>query len=307
MAALRPPLVLANRALDWVERNLTSFEPFKGEAEPNIPRQQALVELAMLSMYLKRLPDFANPRLRLYLQFISHVYNMPLFKERLVRVTRDFIPQAFLRVILRETGLDTGDHEWEAVQTLIDSGNVCSSERPPYAMLELRHLLDLGQFAHGLPSYSELYRSSFASKRVNFISTSDHDAYSITHVLFFMSDFGFQPITAISASEIRRIADNVQHLLGMYIIRGNWDLVGELMLACHCLRQTTSDFYAFGWQALANAQLESGAVPGPYYDYKQASARDGTNLQEYLFSTCYHTTLVSALVGAVCPYLTPEC
>ena len=260
----------------------------------------------MLCMYLKRLPSFsANSRLSIFLQFISHIYHLPLFRDRLVRNPSDFIPQAMIVVALRATGFLKGDYECCLVQQIIDNTNVCLLERPPYALLELRHLLDLGRFSHRLSSYGVLYRASIAAKLTKFsslVSISDRDAYSVTHTLFFLSDFGFQSIKTISPAAMKRILPFIEILLGMYIQAGDWDLVGELMLSCHCLRSVESEFYRLGWRALIEAQWDDGAVPGPYYDHSKAGEKKGEELRDYFFSTCYHTTLVSALVGALCPY-----
>lgn len=145
-----------------------------------------------------------------------------------------------------------------------------------------------------------LCRASNLGRQVNPIYLSDYDIYSITHTLFYLTDFGRLPETQLSSVRRRRACEIVGKLLAMQIYRGNWDLVGELLLSHHCLG-ATSDFYASGWQALLAAQWPDGAVPGPNYRSQATEGMNDTDRQSYVFKHCYHTTLVAALVGALCP------
>ena len=80
--------------------------------------------------------------------------------------------------------------------------------------------------------------------------------------------------------------------------------------------------YASAWKELVEAQWESGVVPGPFYhpdeekglqhhekqdhekqDHeKQDHEKQDHEKQDYVFRECYHTTLVSCLAGALCPW-----
>jgi Domain of unknown function (DUF6895) len=141
------------------------------------------------------------------------------------------------------------------------------------------------------------------SKPVNVIYITDGESYSITHALFYLSDFGSRSIAGLSPSQREHIHWVVEHLLGMYICAGNWDLVSELMVSYQCLGQTTSDIYALGWQSLIDAQWPCGAIPGPYYIAQKADNLTGVQRRKYVFEKCYHTTLVTALAGALCEYI----
>jgi hypothetical protein len=166
-------------------------------------------------------------------------------------------------------------------------------------------VLDAGQFRHDLPSYAVLGQSSIVSKPVNVIYLTNAEAYSITHGLFYLSDFGSRPVVGLSQSQREHMEWVVDRILGMYIRAGNWDLVSELLVSCHCLGSTGSDTYALSWRALCGAQWPCGAVPGPYYKAEKANSLTGAKNREYVFEQCYHTTLVTALAGALCEYI-PE-
>lgn len=291
-----------DRALGWIQDQLDGFEPFRGGRKPDETRQKALVELALLCLCLQRKRAYSgDPRVLHFLQFIERTCRTPFYRECLFRVPDAFVPHVLLAVILRLCGLDSSG-DARVTQDLIDRSNITWTERVPHRALELRHLLDLGGFKHRMPSYGELYRRSLLAQPVNILYATDEDVYSITHTLFYLGDFGAKPISCLSPAHSDHALWVVEHLLGMYAHSGNWDLVGELLLSCHCLRHTTSDLYTLGWRALMSAQWPDGMVPGPYYDHDTAERLYGQHREEYVFKNCYHTTLVASLAGALCSW-----
>jgi hypothetical protein len=297
-----PTNLIADRALDWIEANLDCFEPLHGSAKPDEVRQKAVVELALLCMYLRRRPRYANDhRVARSLEFLLRLSRTPFFSEALFRVPTLFVPHLLLAVALHNCGYDTLGSRWPAIQKLVDASNVTWTERPSHRTLELRLLLDLGGFSYRLPSMADLHGSSILATPLNVIYATDGDAYAITHALFYLSDFGHQPIAFPSNADEERSLLVVEELLGMYLHCGNWDLVGELLLSCYCLRRTTFDLYTLGWQALLNEQWADGSMPGPHLDRRQADGLEGAKRRSYLFEQSYHTTLVAALAGGLCP------
>ena len=51
-------------------------------------------------------------------------------------------------------------------------------------------------------------------------------------------------------------------------------------------------------------QWPCGRVVGPYFRSAKADELTGAEKRNYIFESCYHTTLVAALAGATCPYAT---
>lgn len=295
---LDPAQALATRALDWLVNNLDQFQPLKDGGTPDGFRQKALGELATVCMYLRRNKFFAgDSRCRQIELFVLDIYSKPTFHDGLFRF--EFLPQVLFAATLRNAGLLHDDYEWTAIQELCDS--IIVSEYAPHRLLSLRYFLDLGGFAHRLPSYSALCKSGILSARINLIYATDMDVYALTHALFYCSDFGARRMRGISKAKFRYVSRVVDRLLTMYIHRGDWDLVGELLLSAHCLRATATTAYAYGCRALTCAQRKDGAVPGPGYQETRAQLLRGTKKARYTFEKCYHTTLVAALVGALCP------
>jgi hypothetical protein len=292
---------LVERALGWIESNFEYFEPFQGGIEPDGYREKALMELAILCMCLYRVPRFSsNALVHRFLKFIAEAYSAPLYRERLFRVEGAFVPHALLIVALDTCGYLVDDPLRDRFQALVERSCISFVERVPYRALEVRHILDVGSFRHSLPSYSALCRSSMAVKPLNVIYMTDSDAYSITHALIYLSDFGSRPIPALRPAELKRLRWTLEHLLGMYIHKRDWDITGELLLSCQAVDWTTSDFYALGWRAMLDAQQLDGAFPGPTFKQEDMEGLDEGKRREYLFKQDYHTTLVAALFGALC-------
>lgn len=300
----RTPTGMADRALDWLIVNLDRFEPFQGQPKRIWRKQKALAELALISLCLHRQTAFADdPRLDRCLGLILQTHRNPVYREILFRQSddyfTDFATDVFVPLALHACGLFDDADEWQAIQNLLDHSNILFRSRGPDSMLELIHLLDLGGFRYHLLSPAT-YLNRILQRSANIIRITHDETYTITHIIFYLSDFGVRRDFSIPDKQRQQLSWLVEHLLGMYVRDKHWDLVGELLICCHCLRQTHSPLYAIGWQAFLGAQRPDGAVPGPRYDPKQEAALAADRRSEYFFHHCYHTTLVATLAGALC-------
>ena len=293
---------LLDRVIEWVHSNLDRFLTCGANSQPNNQRVQPLSELALFCWLLReRNVSFAgDDRLWLCLRRISETFRNAVFFERLFRVPDPVVSQALIAIALHRTGLLPGE-DLRLLQKMIDSTNVLSSERLPHRQLELRHILEAGGFNFRLPSYKAMFRASAAAKPLNPIYVTDFDAYSLTHTLFYCSDFGSREVAGASPQQLRRISKSIEALLGMYTVKGNWDLVAELLLCSHCVRKTDSLLYACSWKELVRSQWDCGVVPGPSYNREKEQGLLDEERQNYVFQECYHTTLVSGLASALCP------
>ena len=291
-------------AIEWIRFNREYFKLFRDGPDPTAHQEQALAELAILCRQLVLRGMQAQVDIAPLLAVLLDVYASPIFRHRLRRFTDAFIPHALVADALRHgSGLDWSAAQLE-LQEACERGNVTSVERPPHRLMELRRILDSAEVMHYLPSYAAICRASGLGRCINPIRLTDYEIYSITHTLFFLTDFGRFPLTGLTASRRQRAHETVDQLLGMQIYRGNYDLVGELMLSAHCLSSPQSDFYTAGWDVLQQARLPTGAIPGPNYQGRleqEALARGREERDAYIFENCYHTTLVAALVGSICP------
>jgi hypothetical protein len=292
-------------ALGWIDANLDRFDSIAGRVEPDTSKLKPLLELAVLCTSLMQRGDVrGDRRIERFLDLIRATHGNPIFRERVFRTGNDFVPYTLLAIALKRAGM-LEQEDWRGLQYQVDHGNVTVSEQVPHRMLDLRHMLDSAGLDHRLPAYARLYRHTTLAKGVSPVSASTFDVYSMTHTLFYLTDWGAQPASAIPASHRKRLSWLIDQLLGMAIRRGNWDLSGELLLAAHCLGSTDSALYALGWEALIGAQWPDGAVPGPTYSGARAATPDQDGAASYVFDTCCHTTLVAAFAGGICaPALT---
>jgi hypothetical protein len=191
------------------------------------------------------------------------------------------------------------------IQWLIDNehGDLHNPSRAPNARLELRYVLDLGGFRHRLPAVGELYRRTILDSPLDIIYLSDLEAYAITHIVFYLTDFGGRP-ASLTDEQMERAKETVEQLTALYLADGNWDLTAELLSCRRMLDLPPSDLTAFGWRCLAEAQASSGMIPGPHYGPGVAeSMPDAVRKGIYEFRSSYHTTLVTMLAAvtwAVC-------
>ena len=292
--------LLIDAGLAWIQNTIKLFNPFLPSNIDDNLRHKAVTELALLGMLLNRQQAFCRDyRITRIFDFISEVYRHPFFLESMHRSNNAFVSNVYLTVTLRTVGLHYDPEYWRAIQVIIDRSNICGIERLPYRILELRHALDLGGFRHTIPAYSELVQQGILAQHMNLAYFTDDDAYSVTHTLFYISDFGKHPIDILSSEQLEHLRWVIKHLLGMYVRRRDWDITAELLLSSYCLGEPLSKLEEFGFRALANAQSADGGVPGPQYDYDCERNQEPEFVAEYRFTNCYHTTLVSILVGAM--------
>ena len=292
---------IADRALTWVDANLDRFDPFASGNEVNNAAMKSLMELAVLYTSLEGRPAFQNdPRLDRFLALVQATQDHPPFQERVWRTGKDFVPYTLFAIALRRGGPLAGDDR-RRLQYLVDHGNAAVTEQVPYRSLEMRQIFDAAGLRHPLPPYATIYRDTTLARGINPSAASNFDAYSLTHTMFYLTDWGSRPPTAIPASHRARHAWLLEQMLGMSIRQGNWDLAGEFLLALHCLGTTGSDIYALGWEALATAQWADGTMPGPTYVPPPAeNSPSDKEVADAVFATCCHTTLVAAFAGGIC-------
>jgi hypothetical protein len=295
LRASAAPFSVATNSIRWIHSNLEHFNPFVPSTIPEDLRHKAFAELVLLCLILRRHERFASlSEIRDIMAFASRLHTNPFFEASIGRWNDALVPVLILAVALEAYGLGANTERRKMIERVIRDSNVCIIERVPFRQLELRHILDLGGFAHRLPSYRDLWSRTLLANKPNIALLSDDDVYSITHVLFYLSDFSAQKIEFLLPSEIDGIHHLISHLLGVFIRRRNWDLTAELLAAERCLARI-SRRSIIGWRHLVQAQFGDGRMEGPQMEKLDADVGD----PEKIFSACYHTTLVSALAGGL--------
>ncbi|MFG2209682.1 DUF6895 family protein [Streptomyces sp. NPDC048638] len=180
------------------------------------------------------------------------------------------------------------------------AGGHAQPYKPLLGRIELRYFLDRGGFRAPavLPDVATLYRASLPAVRPDVLHLTGSEIYAWTHVLFYVTDFGARrPL--LDPAELARLRETVRVLLAVHLARGSLDLVAELLLCAAALGYGPDTPVRDGWSALFRARRPDGAVPSPVHRPGVLAGLTGDKATAYLFGTCYHTTLATALAAVV--------
>lgn len=283
-------------ALDWIHRNLEFFDPSSPGAPPGGAEGKAVLELACAGLFYRRLVPEPDSRIEAWLDLATDVWIRPDFHELVMRSPDRINLLGMLQVVLERCGRIDGAFR-APLQRLLDYDYVGRVERTPVRDLDIRYMLELGGYAHAMPSVDAIYPHTALSRRPSPLYVTTFDAYAVTHALLYATDFGATLPACIDAAELRAIRLYLEQLLGLYLCKRHWDLVGELIASCRFVRHQP-DLLSAGWQALLRAQLADGSVPGVDYEPARDCAENAQR-SAYVFATNYHTTLVCMLAASL--------
>jgi hypothetical protein len=289
---------MVDRALSWASHHLDLFEAADSPDARAQTTLKPLVELSLLCMLCRRHARFDDDsRIRSMLTVSAETWKTRHGCDRLVRNPEAFRLHAIWHQSLVHAGALRGE-ERHVIQAVVDHGYVTATEEVAFRDLDLRHLLDLGGYRHDLPSYRSLYRQTVLGRGGAVLSFNHGDAYSVTHTLFYLSDFGARPIEAIPRRELPYVRWIVEVLLGQYLLVEDWDLVAELLLGAACLRRNPPDaLREAAWNGLLGAQRDDGSIPSRSFEEDAWSALPESERRAYAFEHSYHTTLAAAIAG----------
>jgi hypothetical protein len=118
------------------------------------------------------------------------------------------------------------------------------------------------------------------------------DAYSLTHTVFFMTDWGAAP-EGLPAAERTYLAEWAPRWMDAFRRQQHFDLYAELAVVLCCIEAPCP---AEAESVLAAAQEADGAVPGPA-DRIAERTRGIEDPGRRRFVSCYHTTLAATLAS----------
>ncbi|MFF9345833.1 DUF6895 family protein [Streptomyces sp. NPDC014734] len=299
-------------ALRWIDAHLEWFEPRRWEEFlPRRPfRPGPLLELLGLVRVLDRsgiVPVTASLPGRV-LALAEQAVREPEFVRGLHRGDTFFPYHLNLTALLDLLGRPHPALR-AACQALLaaDAGGHCRPYKPVLPRIELRYFVDRGGFTapDRLPGIGPLYRQSVAATGADVLQLTVDETYALTHVLLYATDFGRHGRLPCRSDAVSEVRETVRVLLGVHLARSSLDLLAELLLCDEALDDGRGDGQArskpwrrAGWNALAAAQRADGAVPGPVHRPGILAGLTGDKARAYLFGTCYHTTLASALAAA---------
>jgi hypothetical protein len=191
-------------------------------------------------------------------------------------------------LFLRSGGLRIADYE-ETLQRLSELGYPGACETMPFRSLELRYATWKAGLTADRPTCEGIYHATTMAMCQNPVYLVNWEVYSITHSLFYLTDF-FGPPVGISEPDRQRFGDMLEALMVHYWRRANWDLTGELLINLLSLDFARRPSFVRCAQALFEAWRADGTLPGPSFDPHAAQIDD-----DYIFHNSYHTTLVGLI------------
>lgn len=283
-------------AVSWLTGHLRWFDPeqWARHLPPRGFAPSALLELLIVCRRLKGAGELPERAMAL----AGEVASRPSFGAGLHQSDAAFGHYVWLLALLWEAGCP--EEPWRPVaQRIIDAecADLSRPGRSAAAKLEARYILDLAGLRHRQPAMAELIGQTAIGPGADPLQITDPDTYVITHVLFYLTDFGRRPLTC-DEPERRRFRELVNVLLGRYLATGDLDLSAEL-LACSPLVGADERLVACAWDRLAAAQRPDGSMPSPLFRPDALAGLSGERAEAYEFGTCYHTTVATVLAATL--------
>ncbi len=139
---------------------------------------------------------------------------------------------------------------------------------------------------------------TFLDLPIDILSQSRDEAYALTHLLFYLTDFGRRP-AQLRLRPARTVLAEVEGLLLRNLDAEDYDLSGELLMAWPQLRAGWDPVASFAFRVLARVEDEVGVLPCGNVDADRMGRLEGTERRRYALATGYHTAFVMGFLCAV--------
>jgi len=202
-----------------------------------------------------------------------------------------FLP---LFVVLAETGRLATQHALDC-DTLARRSILSSKERLPFRWADLLHAISWWE---GDPAWHDRCVDALSvgclRPGANLLRVSTSDDYSVTHAIFYGTDFGRRRWPSSLAEPLQ--IEAILHGLEIDALADrNWDILAEVALAYGYLGQRDDRQRLF--QILVAQQANDGSWESPA-SMDAVLARDGFETTEHRFFERYHTTLLCLMAGS---------
>jgi hypothetical protein len=279
-----------DKAIEWININIDYFD-LSLEKHNKYVRLKSLVELSLfIGLYHRKFGITHDYRIEKIINFILKSLNNSNYIDRLMRMPALLIGHACIYSSLLDCGIDLKEYK-HYIQKVANQNYVFAKERSPYRLLDLSYILGKSGIKHNLPNIKSLYKKTFLYRNPNVIFLDNDDVYSITHTIFYLSDFGFKKLE-VPDYQLPQIKWVIGTLMGLYLIKKNWDILSELLICCHCLRWIPYPIYEIVLFNVLNTQRIDGSIPGPRSD---ENVDRNLDYKETYFLQNYHTTLVTSM------------
>lgn len=287
--------------LDWLTQNIEHFVPYQNGCLVDAG-VKAFAEFTVAYGCLKRWESraFTNDLqleriLPIWHSFILRHCENPIYAEMSRKRPFQAFPFLLPYLVLRSESISYRSSYYEDTLSFLHrSGYPGATEVVPYRLLDQQYFLWKSGYLISEPKWEHLYQNTALARSQNLVYIDQDAAYSITHTIFYLTDFGARP-APLNVIDVERAKSIVNSLLIHYWRLSNWDLVGELLINTDCLGLRESPFYAGAASAFRCACYSNGAVPANHNATTKLRSLRGSKRTDMMFRLCYHTTLVSLM------------
>lgn len=289
---------LASQSVDWLTSKLNDFSPLRnGRAEPFYLK--AFAELTLVYVHLQQCKQpHLRDRLLIWRGFITGHCENPIYAQGPRKQPIIAFTYLMPYLLLRSIGYRSAYYE-ETLDQLRRRDYLRSMELVPYRVLDREYMLWKSGYSLSKPPWRKLYHATALGQGLGPLCFDDEATYSLTHTLFYLTDFG-DSRGPFSSAEFQWIGSVAECLLLHYWRVGHWDLVGELLVALNCLGSCSSLIYTRAAAAFESTWQIDGSIPAKREFAGQVEATKKLQKEEpkVQFCNCYHTTLVGVLYCA---------
>jgi hypothetical protein len=169
-------------------------------------------------------------------------------------------------------------------------------ELPPYGALEKLWLRDLWGLRTPESEWRRVLRSSVLGTSLDLLGGLREDSYAFTHGLMYATDFGATSRVLPRPSAL--VLDDARALLAVCVESGDYDLVGEILMAWPFVGVAWCASAKFAFRLLTTVEDEAGIVPGGTTNGNRLRSLTGRPRRLYALATSYHTAYVMGMLFA---------
>ncbi|MGC1323155.1 MAG: hypothetical protein WA849_13305 [Candidatus Udaeobacter sp.] len=296
------------RALDIAERTLAHFaasgytdlEVQSNSFGPEKPIAETAMLLYAASAVRRHVPSVGKRIDDLARLLVPHARSERVLLEIALRPSLSFV-FAVPHVLLTKLGHPDPAFE-DCLRLCATSQARNGHERAPVASVERRWVTGLWTGRKSDSSWRLDLANSVLNWPLDLLGGLREDAYALTHLFMYCTDFGFQKSRLPRQRSV--ILGEVGSLLAKYLDAGDYDLAGEILMAWPLTGAPWSSAATFGFRVLADAEDRTGVLPCGNTKTDRLNQLHGEQKVQYAFGTAYHTAYVMGFLCAAA--LRPE-
>jgi hypothetical protein len=286
---------LLRKALGWIGSNLHRLDSILDRNDYEFYLKVTGELILLCGLYHRRFGQL-NKQLTECIAYARRLLNELDYEDQILRKPAQFLPYSVMYASLRDCGLDD-EKLGSAVKKAIDRNYLSAMDLKAFQKMDLRYSLNRWNFEHGMPTLQELSISTPISSSCNPVYFQLKDLYSLTHSVFYLSDFGFDTVKSLTEEQTSTLLWTISALLGIRMTSKDLDLSSEFLLCCQCLKKFPDPVFWLAWNQLLSGQEIDGSIRGPLFDEKKFQEIGPDHRGKYYFEENYHTTFVAAIVS----------